>query len=434
MLQLERRKSALLGTARLLSRSSASASLCGTTPAELLAALDREITYAFQPIVNIHTGATYGFEALLRGHEKLGFRSIAELIDHTYHHADPLEVDLLLKRHAIARFATFGVAMDARLLFNVENRTLTRPGYAPEATLELLHRFGVPPSLFCAEISEQHALDDITGVVELIRARSGTTLFAIDDFGVGHSGLRLLSQSRADLVKIDRFFIQGVDADRQRRMMLSAIIDLVHVSGTLAVAEGVENEAELEACRACGCDLVQGYLVARPTTELAALRSLYPVAARSSPSGHAQQQHLRSLLKLVPPVRQAASMAEVIGDFVANPEYSVFPLLDDQDQPIGVISETSLKHIVYSRYGFEALTSASDLNRPTNYRTDCLVVNVNTPIDLIVRSAGGRSTLLPVVVVDDGRYVGMLLPDALLHVAQDLRLAANVNDVVSAAI
>ena len=428
MLQLERRL-ALLGTARLLSRSPAATPLCGTTPAALLEALDREITYAFQPIVNIHTGAAYGFEALLRGHEKLGFRSIAELINHSYDNADPLEVDLLLKRHAIERFATFGVAMGARLLFNVENRTLTRPGYAPEATLELLHRFGVPPSLFCAEISEQHPLDDITGVVELIRSRSGTTLFAIDDFGVGHSGLRLLSQSRADLVKIDRFFIQGVDGDRQKRMMLSAIVDLVHVSGTLAVAEGVETEAELDACRACGCDLVQGYFVARPTTDLSALRSLYPVAARLSPSGAAlaspQQQHLRSLLKMVPPVRQTARMAEVIGDFVANPEYSVFPLLDDQDQPIGVISEASLKHIVYSRYGFEALTSTSDLNRPTNYRTDCLVVNINTPIDLIVRSAGGRSTLLPVVVVDDGRYVGMLLPDALLHVAQDLRLAAS---------
>ena len=185
-------------------------------------------------------------------------------------------------------------------------------------------------------------------------------------------------------------------------MMLSAIADLVHVSGTLAVAEGVETEGELEACRACGCDLVQGYLVARPTTELAQLRSLYPVAAARPMQGGAAlagpppQQHLRSLLKMVPPVRQTAQMAEVIGDFVANPEYSVFPLLDDQDQPIGVISEASLKHIVYSRYGFETLTSTSNLNRPTNYRTDCLVVNINTPIDLIVRSAGGRSTLLPV--------------------------------------
>ena len=194
---------------RLLSRSAAAPSLTGRTPAELLVALDREVTYAFQPIVNIHTGAAYGFEALLRGHEKLGFRSIAELIDHSFDNADPLEVDLLLKRRAIERFATFGVAMGARLLFNVENRTLTRPDYAPEATLELLHRFGVPPSLFCAEISEQHPIDDISGVVELIRARSGTTLFSIDDFGVGHSGLRLLSQSRADLVKIDRFFIRA---------------------------------------------------------------------------------------------------------------------------------------------------------------------------------------------------------------------------------
>ena len=86
----------------------------------------------------------------------------------------------------------------------------------------------------------------------------------MDDFGTGYSSLGLLSQSPADIVKIDRLFIKDIHVEAFNRAFIDAVIDLCHSVGIKVTVEGVEERLELDAVRAIGADGVQGFLVSRP--------------------------------------------------------------------------------------------------------------------------------------------------------------------------
>jgi EAL domain-containing protein (putative c-di-GMP-specific phosphodiesterase class I) len=96
---------------------------------------------------------------------------------------------------------------------------------------------------------------------------------AIDDFGVGFSQLRVLCDHSVDYVKIDGHFIRGMAESHRKRLFAGTVTKLAHELGSCVVAEGVETEVDFLSCREAGCDLVQGYFVARPTTDMRELAS-----------------------------------------------------------------------------------------------------------------------------------------------------------------
>ena len=88
----------------------------------------------------------------------------------------------------------------------------------------------------------------------------------MDDFGTGYSSLGMLSQSPADIVKIDRAFIRNIDAEAFNRSFIDAVIDLCHSVGIEVTVEGVEEAPELDTVRTIGADCIQGFLVSKPVT------------------------------------------------------------------------------------------------------------------------------------------------------------------------
>jgi EAL domain-containing protein (putative c-di-GMP-specific phosphodiesterase class I) len=98
---------------------------------------------------------------------------------------------------------------------------------------------------------------------------------AIDDFGVGYSGYKLLHDVKPDILKIDRFFLQDVHKLPKKKVMLKSITQLAVQLGIQVVAEGVETIEELLVCRDVGCHLVQGYLIQKPTTNVHHIKSNY---------------------------------------------------------------------------------------------------------------------------------------------------------------
>ena len=87
---------------------------------------------------------------------------------------------------------------------------------------------------------------------------------AVDDIGLGHSNYRMLLECRPDFFKVDRYLVKGSNSDTYRRAVLHSIAELAQNVGADAVAEGVDNEADLDAVCAEGIDMVQGYLFSRP--------------------------------------------------------------------------------------------------------------------------------------------------------------------------
>jgi c-di-GMP phosphodiesterase len=100
---------------------------------------------------------------------------------------------------------------------------------------------------------------------------------ALDDVGVGHSGLSHIQSLRPDTLKVDKFFVDALGADATASAVVGTLVRLARELGMSVVAEGLETEAQLAALRACGVDRGQGYLVS-PPVPLAAFQSLLAAA------------------------------------------------------------------------------------------------------------------------------------------------------------
>ena len=115
------------------------------------------------------------------------------------------------------------------------------------------------------EVLETTALDEVDAVANVIRecASMGVT-FALDDFGTGYSSLTYLKRLPAQVLKIDQSFVRDMLDDPEDRAIVEGVLGLARAFGRQAVAEGAETPAHCKLLLQVGCDLAQGYGIARP--------------------------------------------------------------------------------------------------------------------------------------------------------------------------
>ena len=225
-----------------------------------------ELRLDFQPIVDLRTGQTSGHEALLRWHS-------AELGLVAPNHFIPLaeETGLIIPIGAwvIAQAIDALAAQDrpGQMWINLSAQQLTHPSLLATVS-SALAASGADPSLVCFEITETALTTELdTALDRLAALRSIGASIAIDDFGTGYSSLDRLQSLPVQVLKVDRSFVAGVDGSDRRRALLDAILDLSDSLGMRSVAEGVETAGELRCLLAAGCDMAQGYLLARPAPQ-----------------------------------------------------------------------------------------------------------------------------------------------------------------------
>jgi EAL domain-containing protein (putative c-di-GMP-specific phosphodiesterase class I) len=132
---------------------------------------------------------------------------------------------------------------------------------------EALRETGLASDRLCIEITEQSQLADDDQTRAILGALKDLgVLVAIDDFGTGYSSLGYISRLRPDELKIDKSLVTDVDRDPERAGLVTAALAMARSLNLEVVSEGVETEAELAFLRAHGCDMVQGFLYARPGT------------------------------------------------------------------------------------------------------------------------------------------------------------------------
>ncbi len=131
----------------------------------------------------------------------------------------------------------------------------------------MLDRHGLPPQLLRLELTESTIMADPTrALAALTQLHSLGLSLSIDDFGTGYSSMSYLKRLPVDELKIDRSFVMEMLADGNDAVLVRSSIDLGHNLGLAVVAEGVEDEGTLTALSALGCDVVQGFHLARPMT------------------------------------------------------------------------------------------------------------------------------------------------------------------------
>jgi EAL domain-containing protein (putative c-di-GMP-specific phosphodiesterase class I)/CHASE2 domain-containing sensor protein len=235
-----------------------------------------DLWVAYQPKLDLPTQTIVGAEALVRWtHPEKGPISPMEFIL-AAEQSDRIEklTVFVLERAIGAAAVVNSRGMDFQVSVNLSARLIDHPDLVAIIT-DLLQKHRLAPNRLSLEITETAALSSGgTGLDALLELRFLGVDISIDDYGTGLSTLDYLKKIPATEIKIDKSFIQAIEKSRSDKLLVHSTIQLAHSLGQKVVAEGVEDQATLQALERMGCDLIQGYLIGRPMNFRALLRHL----------------------------------------------------------------------------------------------------------------------------------------------------------------
>jgi diguanylate cyclase (GGDEF)-like protein/PAS domain S-box-containing protein len=221
----------------------------------------------YQPKVNIRTGKVVGLEALIRwNHAELGVLSPGLFLPLVEHHPLGIAIGEWVIDTALRQMCSWQEQqLRIPVSVNVGPLQLQQRDF-PEKLQEILGRYPqLPQASLELEILESSAMQDVKAAAHVLQAcRAHGVLFSLDDFGTGYSSLNYLKHLPVDTVKIDQGFVRDMLSDPDDLAIVTGVIGLAAAFGRHIVAEGVETCQHAQKLMQLGCDVVQGYGIARP--------------------------------------------------------------------------------------------------------------------------------------------------------------------------
>lgn len=220
----------------------------------------------FQPKVDLNTGAIIGAEALARwSHPKHGVIAPYAFIQKLEDSKQIDELTFVMLKEAASLFETFlKKGHTIHIAVNLSLVSLNDPGIAQRITSAIVENGGDPKQL-TLEITESTAMTDAPIALEnLARLSMNGFTLSIDDYGTGYSNLQQLTRIDFGELKIDRSLIHGFANSEAMQIIVASNIDMAHKLNIKCVAEGIETKQDWEKLRKMGCDVGQGYLIAKP--------------------------------------------------------------------------------------------------------------------------------------------------------------------------
>ncbi len=216
--------------------------------------------YHFQPIVSAATGKIYAYEALMRSDPTIGYGPL-EILDIAEKRGRLYDIELATMRNSLAALSENQSFFDDRKLFinSLPSQLLTREDYKA-----LVSDFGELMEKTVIEFTEHSEVTDEALKKMKERLAECGMQMAIDDYGTGYSNTGNLMRYSPDYVKLDRSLIAGIENDRKRQSLVSGLVEYLHSTGCMALAEGVETFEEVQTVINLSVDLLQGYYVSRP--------------------------------------------------------------------------------------------------------------------------------------------------------------------------
>ena len=226
-----------------------------------------EFDVVYQPILSLRAERLVGYEALMRWHQADGSVLAPGAFLRSAEETGLLEaIDLQVYDRVFEQTQSLLGDSDVFVGINVGARHFRYPGFVSDME-DRLQRFGLRPEQLRIEVTERTLLEDPRQVRALLHQFSelGVSL-ALDDFGTGYSSLSYLHQFPLHAIKLDRSFVSALGDDERgsAEAVLRAVCSLGQSLGMEVIAEGIETDAQRRALIALGCDLGQGYLMARP--------------------------------------------------------------------------------------------------------------------------------------------------------------------------
>ena len=237
-----------------------------TEESDILTAMDnRQFALWLQPQVDLRTDEVTSAEALLRMQQPDGTWELPEgMIERIESCGLMVTVGYWVLEESCRQLAAWqqrGITLP--LSVNLSALQLMHPTMVPDM-LELIHRYRIQPHTLILEVTESHCIDNPDDAVAILKPlRNAGIRIALDDFGMGYSGLRQLQHMKTlpvDVLKIDKTFVKGLPEDCS---LVQAIIQMAHSLNLHVTAEGIEAEAQREWLAAAGVESGQGFLFGR---------------------------------------------------------------------------------------------------------------------------------------------------------------------------
>jgi EAL domain-containing protein (putative c-di-GMP-specific phosphodiesterase class I) len=277
-----------------------------------------ELFLEYQPMVDMRSGRISGFEALLRWrHPELGLVRPDRFIPMAEHAGLMDDIGDWVLRNASQQLKAWHDAGYEKLMMAINfSAVQLRRSDLPDRVISVVESVGVRPDSLTAEITESALVQNLEKAASIVDGLSNAGLrVALDDFGTGYSSLSYLKRFPIDVVKIDRSFIRDFPLHTHDTAIVSAVIAMAHSLGLQVVAEGVENDRQLQVLQNLQCDEIQGYLFSKPvsreqaTALLASPADIRRLVRAASQAGLTAAQDVDSVVAGVlnePPPRKVA--------------------------------------------------------------------------------------------------------------------------------
>ncbi|MEK8050100.1 EAL domain-containing protein [Ideonella sp. DXS22W] len=388
------------------------------------------LTAHFQPIVRMRDGAVAGHESLIRGPVSSDLASP----DALFRAARAEDCVVPLERMCVwVGLQQWRAHAPGTLLFvNLSASTLVEL-VERQPLSDLLGDAVVSPSAIVIELTEHERVADVPQLIEVAnRLRALGLRFALDDFGDGRSSLRLWAELRPEIVKIDKYFIRGVDSQPVKVQTLRGLLRLAESFGTALVAEGIETEQELRVVRDLGIEYGQGYLLGRPAADpaMAVPRAVADIIASAEVAVLPELQRAASaqftverLALPVPGIEPDTPNDRVAALFAQDLSLKALAIVAD-GRPLGLLNRQSFTDR-YTRPFFRELYGRKPCMLFAN--TTPLVLDRHTGLDAmtaVLTSADQRYLTEGFIVTEGGRYLGLGTGEQLVRVVTEVRIEA----------
>ncbi len=376
------------------------------------------ITTVFQPIFDIENESIVGYEALTRGPKDTPLYSPEVLFEKAQQHNLLSELELLCRASAISCFVA--LKLPGKLFINICLNVMLNKDHPYGETIKLVENSGLSPQQVVIEISEKSPFpnSDI-----LLRALNKYRKFgfdiAIDDVGVGYSGLKQWSYLRPDIVKIDRYFIDRCDQDVMKREFLKILFELGRISNALIIAEGIETKEEFELLRELGMVYSQGFFLAKPNDN--PIRIFPKLDICDSTEHKSTIETIASLVTATKTVEYNQSVNHVYDIFTQNLNIHAIPVLRN-NKPLGMIFRNQLMESYSDIYGRALYSKKLAIDIKSNNH---LILEHSMPLEqvsaLLTARANAEFTQ-PSIITENGFYIGIVSPRDLLKSITESKL------------
>lgn len=228
---------------------------------------NNEFVLHYQPKVNMRTGKVIGAEALIRWqHPERGLLSPASFLHVFEGHPLSIDVGEWVINTALMQMSSWqDQGLDINVSVNIGARQLQQDEFSNRLRELLAAHPDIAPGCFQLEVLETSALENMDKVLGTMEAcHSLGVNFALDDFGTGYSSLTYLKRLPVQMLKIDQSFVRDMINDVDDLAIVEGVIGLANIFHRQVIAEGVETKAHGDLLLRIGCELAQGYGIARP--------------------------------------------------------------------------------------------------------------------------------------------------------------------------